>query len=302
MNEPGIIFPLCAAFFWSIAVIIFRTLSIKISPLLITGLKNIIALIFFIILFFIIDISFINSNISQADFIKICLSGILGMGIGDILFIYALSKIGANRVAILNCFEPSIILLFSFILLPVYMYQLNQTQIAGFIIVIIGVLIMTYEKDKNDIDPKIKQHGIILQVCAIILSSIGIIMIKPILELYKNDISNLLWITSLRLFSGTIIAWIFIFIFNRKSRILYDLSNKEVITKIIISSFLGTFIALSLWIIGYGNAKTTVASILGQMSTIFIFLLSVFILNEKVTYRRLFSILFTIFGACLTIL
>ena len=112
MNEPGIIFPLCAAFFWSIAVIIFRTLSIKISPLLITGLKNIIALIFFIILFFIIDISFINSNISQADFIKICLSGILGMGIGDILFIYALSKIGANRVAILNCFEPSIILLF----------------------------------------------------------------------------------------------------------------------------------------------------------------------------------------------
>ena len=49
MNEPGIIFPLCAAFFWSIAVIIFRTLSTKISPLLITGLKNTIALIFFII-------------------------------------------------------------------------------------------------------------------------------------------------------------------------------------------------------------------------------------------------------------
>ena len=49
----GEIAALTAALLWSIAVIIFKTLSTKISPLLITGLKNLIALICFVILSFI---------------------------------------------------------------------------------------------------------------------------------------------------------------------------------------------------------------------------------------------------------
>ena len=37
------------------------------------------------------------------------------MGIADILFITALSKIGANRVAIINCFEPAVIYIFQYL-------------------------------------------------------------------------------------------------------------------------------------------------------------------------------------------
>ena len=175
----GIISALLAAFCWSIAVIIFRSASKYLSPLLIVGLKNTIALFCFIISFLIFDISIWQSSFTNTDYFKIIISGCLGMGIGDILFIYALSQIGANRVAIINCFEPAVIYFFSILILDSY---LTTQQFFGFTIVIIALLIIAYEKDKEEIDPKIKKKGMLTQIFAVILSSFGIVLIKPILS------------------------------------------------------------------------------------------------------------------------
>ena len=298
----GEIAALTAALLWSIAVIIFKTLSTKISPLLITGLKNLIALICFVILFIILDIDFINPKFTNTEYTKIIISGALGMGIGDILFLFALSKIGANRIAILNCFEPSVILLFSMMMLQASAYQLNLNQVFGFIVVIISILIITYEQDKSDIDPKVKRFGLFLQITAILMSSFGIVLIKPILNQYTHSIQDQLWITAFRLFPGVIISWIFILFNQNLKKLFYPLFNWKTIWKIILSSGLGTFLALSFWIIGYANiTKPAIASILGQTSVIFIFILSALVLKEKITSKRFVAITAAILGVVLTI-
>ena len=298
----GEIAALTAALLWSIAVIIFKTLSTKISPLLITGLKNLIALICFVILFIILDIDFINPKFTNTEYTKIIISGALGMGIGDILFLFALSKIGANRIAILNCFEPSVILLFSMMMLQASAYQLNLNQVVGFIVVIISILIITYEQDKSDIDPKVKRFGLFLQITAILMSSFGIVLIKPILNQYTHSIQDQLWITAFRLFPGVIISWIFILCNQNLKQLFYPLFNWKTIWKIILSSGLGTFLALSFWIIGYANiTKPAIASILGQTSVIFIFILSALVLKEKITSKRFVAITAAILGVVLTI-
>ena len=298
----GEIAALTAALLWSIAVIIFKTLSTKISPLLITGLKNLIALICFVILFIILDIDFINPKFTNTEYTKIIISGALGMGIGDILFLFALSKIGANRIAILNCFEPSVILLFSMMMLQASAYQLNLNQVVGFIVVIISILIITYEQDKSDIDPKVKRFGLFLQITAILMSSFGIVLIKPILNQYIHSIQDQLWITAFRLFPGVIISWIFILCNQNLKQLFYPLFNWKTIWKIILSSGLGTFLALSFWIIGYANiTKPAIASILGQTSVIFIFILSALVLKEKITSKRFVAITAAILGVLLTI-
>ena len=115
MTIPGEVLALMAALFWSIAVVIFKSLSQKISPFLINALKNTIALICFIITLSILDIPFWNNTFTNQEYIKFIISGILGMGIADAIFIYSLSKIGANRIAILNCFEPIAVYLLSLI-------------------------------------------------------------------------------------------------------------------------------------------------------------------------------------------
>jgi len=290
----GIISALLAAFCWSIAVIIFRSASKYLSPLLIVVLKNTIAVICFIIMFIILDIPLWYSHLTTSDYLKIILSGVLGMGLSDLLFINALSKIGASRVAIINCFEPAVIYFFSILILDSY---LTTQQFFGFTIVIIALLIIAYEKDKEEIDPKIKKKGMLTQIFAVILSSFGIVLIKPILSEINNSIETQLWVTFFRLFPGFIFTW-FIYTFQKnKLELLAPLKQKSIILKIIISSGLGTFVALSFWIIGYANIpKPPIASIIGQTSVIFIIVLSYLFLNEKISKTRIFAMLVAICG------
>jgi len=296
----GEVAALSAAICWSIAVIIFKSASKLLSPLLITALKNSIALFSFIILFLLFDIPIWYDGFSNTDYIKIIVSGILGMGIGDILFIYALSQIGANRVAILNCFEPAVIYCFSILMLGTI---LTTQQFIGFIIVIISLLIVSYEKDIKDIDPYVKKRGIILQLTAIFLSSIGIVLIKPVLSKTADSITMQLWVTAFRLFPGFIVAWIIFFFQKNRLNYLKPLKKSNMIIKIIISSGLGTLIALSFWIIGYANIeKPPIASIIGQTSVIFIIILSFIFLKEKISKLRIVSILCALCGVVLIIL
>ncbi len=186
-----------AAFCWSVAVIIFKSASKFLSPLLIVVLKNSIAVFCFIVFFILFDIPFWVSGLDQADYYKIIISGVLGMGIADILFIRALSKIGANRVAIINCFEPGVVYFFSIILLGSF---LTMVQLLGFFIVVVALLIISYEKDELEIDPKIKNLGMLTQIFAVILSSFGIVLIKPVLLKLNMSLSQQLWVTFFKLY------------------------------------------------------------------------------------------------------
>ncbi len=288
---------LSAALCWSIAVIIFKSASSKLSPILIVTLKNTIALLLFVIFFILFDIPIWNNNLDKIDYIKIIISGILGMGLGDILFLYALSQIGANRIAIMNCFEPAVIYFFSIVMLGTI---LTFQQLVGFLIVIFSLFIITYENDSRDINPNIKKRGILFQILAILLSSFGIVLIKPVLNKVEHSIHFQLWITAFRLLPGFITAW-FIFSFQKqKISLLKPLKESQILWKIIISSGLGTFIALSFWIIGYANiSKPPIASIIGQTSVIFISILSFVVLKEKISKIRFLSMIFAMLGVFL---
>ena len=296
INSPsfGVVAALLAALCWSVAVIIFKSTSRFLSPLLIVLLKNTIATLCFVVLFFIFDIPFWLSGLESLDYYKIILSGVLGMGLADLLFIKALSQIGANRVAIVNCFEPGVIYLFSVLMLGSF---LTPKQLFGFLVVVVALLIISYEKDDMEIASSIKHRGVLTQVLAVVLSSFGIVLIKPVLSKLNASIASQLWVTFFRLFPGFIFTWIVFMFKKNKPKLLIPLKNKSICLKIIIASGLGAFLALSFWIIGYANIqKPPVASILGQTSVLFIIVLSYFFLNEKISKTKLGAMSLAICG------
>ena len=226
MIIPGEVLAIMAALFWSIAVVIFKSLTQKISPFLVNALKNTIALACFIITLSLLKIPLLNLTFTSEEYIKFIISGLLGMGIADAIFIYSLSKIGANRIAILNCFEPIAVYCFTFFLLGT---SLSVLESIGFIIVIISILVISYEKDQDEIDPKVKKQGILLQICAILCSALSMVMIKDILNLHRSDINSIIWIAVFRLFIGFTVSWIiFLFLKNTKkflkNTIMYQFS------------------------------------------------------------------------------
>ena len=302
INSPsfGVVAVLLAALCWSVAVIIFKSASRFLSPLLIVLLKNTIATLCFVVLFFVFDIPFWLSGLESLDYYKIIISGVLGMGLADLLFIKALSQIGANRVAIVNCFEPGVVYLFSVLMLGSF---LTPKQLFGFLVVVVALLIISYEKDDMEIASSIKRRGVLTQVLAVVLSSFGVVLIKPVLSKLNASIASQLWVTFFRLFPGFIFTWIVFMFKKNKLKLLIPLKNKSICLKIIIASGLGTFLALSFWIIGYTNIqKPPLASILGQTSVLFIIVLSYFFLNEKISKTKLGAMSLAICGVLFIIL
>ena len=298
MNIPGEILALMAALFWSIAVVIFKSLSQKVSPFLINALKNTIALVCFIVVLSILKIPLFNPAFTTYEYTIFIISGILGMGIADAVFIYSLSKIGANRIAILNCFEPIAVYFFTFFLLGT---SLSIIESIGFIIVIISILVISYEKDQDDIDPKVKRRGILLQICAILCSALSMVIIKDILNIHRTNINLIIWIAVFRLFIGFISSWAIFLCLKNTMKLLGSIKEKIIIIKIIASSILGTFMALGCWMMGQAYIeKLPLASILGQTALIFILIFSWIFLKEKITKIRIIASLFALLGVLLS--
>jgi drug/metabolite transporter (DMT)-like permease len=294
---------LIAAILWSVTVILLKSSSNQLSPFLINPIKNSIGLLLFLILFIYMGIPLWYDNLSQLGYYKILLSGLLGMAIGDTIFIYALSKIGANRVAIVDSFSPFIIYFYSILLLS--NQELVFIQFVGLMITTIAIVILTYENDSEDIDYKTKRAGILWVFFAMSCTGYGIVLLKTVL----NEINIIevdqklkfnLWVTAFRLLPGVIFSW-FMFLFKKnKKSLLQPLTNKSVLSKLLLASIIGPFFALGFWILGYAFIdKPSIASIISQTSVIFIVILSWIFLKEKLTPLRLVSISFAFIGVLL---
>ena len=300
-DYSGVLFALAASILWSITVVLVKPITNHLSPFLINPIKNSIGFILFFLLFIITGSPLWYSNLFSHEYVIILISGSLGMFLGDTIFIYALNKIGANRVAIVDAFSPLVIYSYSIWLLP--NQSLSFMQIIGFMITIIGLIILTYENDYENIDYKIKQFGILLVLGAMMCTGFGVVFLKTVLNRVNEtayDIKLNLWITAFRLIPGVIFAWVLFLFQKNKKQLLLPLKEKSNFRPLLIASVIGPFLALGCWILGYALIdKPSVTSIIGQTSVIFIVILSWLFLKEKITRLRVLSTIFVFIGVIL---
>tara|TARA_B100001287_G_scaffold44808_3_gene33909 strand:+ start:2480 stop:3409 length:930 start_codon:yes stop_codon:yes gene_type:complete len=300
-NYIGITFAISASILWSITVVTIKPITNQVSPFLINPIKNSIGFFLFFISFILFDIPLWYHDLLLSEYFIILFSGTLGMFLGDTIFIYALNKIGANRVAIVDAFSPVVIFIYCLILLPDQ--SLNFVQIIGFVLTIIGLLILKNENDFDDIDSTVKIKGILMVLGAMLCTGFGVVYLKTVLNRINEtgyDIKINLWITAFRLIPGVIFSWILFLLQKNKLEKINPLLEKQNLIPLIIASIIGPFIALGCWILGYAFIdKPSITSIIGQSSVIFIILLSWIFLKEKLTRLRILSAILVFIGVIL---
>tara|TARA_B100000941_G_C28501054_1_gene554244 strand:- start:768 stop:1697 length:930 start_codon:yes stop_codon:yes gene_type:complete len=300
-NYIGITFAISASILWSITVVTIKPITNEVSPFLINPIKNSIGFFLFFISFILFDIPLWYHDLLPNEYFIILFSGTLGMFLGDTIFIYALNKIGANRVAIVDAFSPVVIFIYCLILLP--NQSLNFVQIIGFVLTIIGLLILKNENDFDDIDSTVKIKGILMVLGAMLCTGFGVVYLKTVLNRINEtgyDIKINLWITAFRLIPGVIFSWILFLLQKNKLEKIKPLLEKQNLMPLIIASIIGPFIALGCWILGYAFIdKPSITSIIGQSSVIFIILLSWIFLKEKLTRLRILSAILVFIGVIL---
>ena len=293
----GEICSLLSAIFWALAIIIFKKIGDRVSPIIINPIKNTIGLLLFLLTFIIMGIPLLpNPQFSNTDLLLLSISGMIGIGIADIIFLHSLNILGAGISAIVDTVYSPFVILFAFIILGEH---LTSTQFLGGIFIIASVIYASTKIQNIPVDRKRFKKGVLYAVGSIAMMALGIVMIKPILNTVRDNISLQLWITGYRLVSGVLVSGSIMLYVNRKENILGILRDRTLWLPIIVSSILAAYLGIAMWVMGMSMTTASISSILNQTSTIFIMIFAWIFLGEPLTKRRIASIAVAMFGAYL---
>ena len=264
-----------AALCWSLSSLISADITRNIGGLVFNRIR-----LFFVSLMLISYTSYINTwdTIIYDYLIIIIISGIIGIFLGDTLLFIALQKIGPRRNNILFSLTAPFTIILNIIFLN---HNMNILNFFGCFIVFFGVVIaITYGSDVNDkhrwekIEGSIK-IGIIFGILAAFCQSIGLIMMKPILDSGGDPIASAAIRTSV---SFLLIS--FSFFMNSKNFVSKIPITISIIVKTIISGFLGMALGMSLLLISLQNADAGIVATLSSTSPIIVLFL-IWILTKK---------------------
>ncbi|MAV71127.1 MAG: hypothetical protein CMG04_10525 [Candidatus Marinimicrobia bacterium] len=286
--NSGDMYALLTAFCWSSAVILFDLSGRRLGAMQINLLKNAIGVMGFSLTLFVMGTGF--PDFSMSEFLLLMYSGIVGIVIGDLFFLYSLKKIGSGLSAIISTIYSPAVFVISY-----YMFNdiISMKMIlgGGFIIVAIVVGSKKIEKIKNK---KIFMSGVLYGVIAQILTAYSVLLVKPIM------LSHSVVEIALVRFGWALVSTVLVLNFWKGKNYIVQTIFKGVNNYFVIAgAFLGTYLSVIFWLAGFKYTTPARAAIYNQLSTILIMMMATLFLGEEMSKRKWGAVALAIFGALL---
>ena len=264
-----------AALCWSVSSLISVDISRTIGGLVFNRLR-----LFFVSIMLILYTTAIDTwKTIELDLLNIIiLSGVIGVFFGDTLLFIALQKIGPRRNNILFALAAPFT-----ILLNIFFLKQNMTliELIGCFTVFIGVVIaIAYGTNKENshrwesIEGSL-YLGIIFGILAALCQAIGLIIMKPILDLGVDPIASAAVRTSV---SAILLS--FTFMSNNKYLVSLNPITMKLVFKSIISGFLGMALGMSLLLVALQHADAGIVATLSSTSPVLVLFL-IWVLTKK---------------------
>lgn len=283
---------LLTAVTWGLAVVLFRKSGETTHPIALNLFKDTLALILFVPTIYIAGGSLFYEA-SANDYLLLILSGILGIGFADTLFLKCLNLLGAGLTAIVDCSYTPMVLLLSFIWLG---ESLSILQMIGVALIVMALFASAGKKGRVQINRHDLILGLSLGIFSLACMAVGIVMVKSIL-----DRAPILWVTEWRLFGGVISLVCFLAFYSKRRKVISSLFNSKGWRYTISSSFIGAYLAMVLWLAGMKFTQVSIAASLNQTSNIFIFIFGALLLKEPINRQRIVGIVLGVAGSFLVI-
>lgn len=280
-----------SALAWAGSVIAYTRLGETLPPARLNLLKNLLVLAMMVPTVLVVH-GLTLPGVPPLAIVLAVASGTLGIAVADTLYFRALNTLGASHMGIVgNLYSPVVIVL-SFAFLG---ERLGPVQIAGFVLVTAGVLVISQNTSVSRPDVRRRRIGVLYGAASITLMAIAIVMIKRVLETQP-----LLWVVLLRVIGG-VLGMLALFLWRRES-LVPDAALRARIRwpLLLLAAFLGQYLSMVLWLGGYKYTEASIAAILNESSSVFIVLLAVPFLGEGLSRRKLLGVGLTVAGvACM---
>ena len=287
---------------WALAVVCFARAGRTVPPVALNVLKNVLMMPLLIA-----TLVFLGRDLLPAygwwAYTILAISGFLGITIADTLLLASLNRIGAGWMALVSCaWAPMMVLVTAVgfgipVTLPV---------VVGASLVAVAVLLATDGRDHGPHSRRQLLVGLGMGLFAQLLMAIGVAMLKYPIHGHEAvfDHTDILVVTVWRLIIGTLLLGIWFGSRSRRRALMESLRPSPAWRWIGIGSFLATYLAMILWMIGMKEISGSLAraAILNQTTAIYMPIFGALILHERVTRRKAAAIGVAFSGAIIVAL
>ncbi len=291
----GEFYSLACALAWAVAVILSKKAGERLPPFALNLFKNLLMVALMVPTILLVE----GTDLPQLPpgVVLLCLaSGVLGIGLGDTLYFRALNALGASRAGIAGTMYSPWVIVLSAVFLG---EALIGWQWAGMVLVLGGVLAASWPARAAYAGTSSQQarQGFAIAALAMFVMAAGIVMVKPALEAH-----SFVWIVMLRMLGGVgamllLIAWR-----RNLTTLLAQFRQPQHWPTVIGASFIGTYLAMLMWLAGYKYASAAVAAVLNESAAIATLLLARLWLGERLSRRQWAGAGVSIAGVVLVVL
>ncbi|MSP92332.1 MAG: EamA family transporter [Myxococcales bacterium] len=267
----------CAAC-WATSVVLFRRVG-TIDPRALNVLKNLVAIVLLLITLALMGQG-LDRGRSDADWARLVGSALLGIALGDTLFLAGLQRIGGSVAAVVDCaYSPTVVLLSVLVLGE----PLRGSLLAGGALVVCGLGVVSWPERATTLPPsaRVDFGGVLLALAGVVATAIGVVMAKPALER-----SDLVEATTVRL----VVALACLLVWQAATGSLRDslaILKPQPMWRIAVpAAVLSTYVSMLLWLGAFKWTLASRAALLNQMATVFLLVLARTVGGEVVPLRR----------------
>jgi drug/metabolite transporter (DMT)-like permease len=282
----GDIYAILTAICWSCGVICFDIAGRVLNSLQISLLKNIVGVLGFIGFLLLQGDPF--PVFDQHDYFILVVSGLIGVALGDLLFLASLRRIGSGMSAIISTSYSVSIFILAYIM---YQEVISVFAYFGGALVISGVIVGTMESPENR-DPRDIYIGAFYGFLAHFFTAYSVLLLRPVMESHPVVPIALVRFTTGIIFSAAAIVYL-----NGYSELRETMAKGFGHVYLLAGSFLGTFLSVIFWLSGYKYTLAGRAAIYNQLSTIFIIILAAIFLKEVMTTKKWGAVSLALLGA-----
>jgi drug/metabolite transporter (DMT)-like permease len=162
----GEFFSVAAAVTWALSVILLRRAGETLPPFELNLLKNGLGFILLIPTLWVFSTR-AWPGYTVAELSTMMLSGFIGIALADTLYLMALNRLGAARTGIVASFYSPFVIILSMLFLAEAM---SLQQWAGFAMVMTGVLLVTWRRERGEVTEPDLRIGMLLGIGAVCVS------------------------------------------------------------------------------------------------------------------------------------
>jgi drug/metabolite transporter (DMT)-like permease len=284
---------LAVAIFWTMSALAFESASRKIGSLTVNILRLAMALILISIFTFFSRGHILPVDASLHNWIWLALSGIIGLVLGDYYLFRSYTLIGSRFSQLIMTLAPPLSAVFAYFVLG---ESLELIQIAGMVIVIIGIAVAIFNKPVRGekLSIKLAPAGLLYAFIGALGQALGIVLSKYGMDSYDPFAS-----TQIRIIAGAAGYSIIITLLKRWKQVHLSLSNLPAMKALTLGAFFGPFLGISFSLLSIKHTEAGIASTIMAISPVLILAPSMWIYKEKITAIEIAGAVLSVAGVAL---